>query len=199
LAVRSKVTALPAPLKATVDRLLSSGRHTLDEINEHLKKLADAEGVPAEDLPSRSSLGRYATNFDKVAGKMREAREVAAGILDKFGAEPEGDVSRLLMELLKTVTFQALGEAAEHGSDAKDIMFLSQAIKNAIGSGKLHAEERATIRRVAADEARAATIVETEQAVEKARTAKGVSEDAYHALRNILAGLKAGSGNEAKP
>lgn len=186
MAAKSKVKALPGPIRAALDKLLNTGRFTLDEIVAHMLKLAEQEGIPAEALPSRSSIGRYALDFNKVAARLREAKEVAEGLVEKLGVNATGEVGRLLSELLKTVAFQTLGEMSEAGADAKDVMFLSAALKNLASTGKIDAEARAAIHKVAREEA----LAEAEQAVEQAKTTRGLSEDAYKVIHDILAGVK---------
>ena len=93
---KSKVEALPGPVKREVDELLKTGRFTLDDIIAHLRKLADEHQVPAEELPSRSALGRYAQNFERTAARMREAKQLAEVWVGKLGHEPESKIGRLI-------------------------------------------------------------------------------------------------------
>lgn len=129
---RAKIEALPVPVKAAVDELLKTGRFTLDQIIAHLRKLGSEHQVPEAALPSRSAIGRYAQRFEKTAAKLREAREIASTWVQKLGDDPEGSVSRLLQEMLKTVAFQQLAQMneAEEPPEASEIMLLARSIKD---------------------------------------------------------------------
>ena len=73
-----KVRRLPPELREQLHAMLDAG-HTLDEITAHLKSLgADV---------SRSGLGRYKQQVDKVAQRLRESRNMADAIMDRMGAD----------------------------------------------------------------------------------------------------------------
>ncbi len=84
----SKVRRLPPELREQLHAMLDAG-HTLEEITAHLKALgADV---------SRSGLGRYKQQVDKVAARLRESRAMAAqAATGKSGAA--------LIEMLTTLT-----------------------------------------------------------------------------------------------
>lgn len=149
MAKRSKVEALPAPVKAAVDELLKTGRFTLDDIIRHIRQLGDAHQVPAAALPSRSAVGRYAKRFEATAARLREAREVAKTWVEKLGEDPEGNVGRLLMEMLRTVAFQQLMDLNEGDEAAapKDIMMLARGIKDLEGASYQSMQRELRIRK----------------------------------------------------
>ena len=66
----SKVRRLPPELREQLHMMLDAG-HSLEAIVQHLKSLgADV---------SRSGLGRYKQQVDKVAQRLRESRNMAEG------------------------------------------------------------------------------------------------------------------------
>ena len=68
----SKVRRLPLELREQLHAMLDAG-HTLEEITAHLKALgADV---------SRSGLGRYKQQVDKVAARLRESRAMAEAVI----------------------------------------------------------------------------------------------------------------------
>lgn len=91
-----KVRRLPPELREQLHAMLDAG-HTLDEITAHLKSLgADV---------SRSGLGRYKQQVDKVAQRLRESRNMADAIMDRMGAQTAtGKSGAALIEMLTTLT-----------------------------------------------------------------------------------------------
>ena len=91
-----KIRRLPPELREQLHAMLDAG-HTLDEITAHLKSLgADV---------SRSGLGRYRQQVDKVAQRLRESRNMADAIMDRMGAQAAtGKSGAALIEMLTTLT-----------------------------------------------------------------------------------------------
>ena len=98
---------------------------------------------------SRSAVGRYKQDFEKVAKRMREAREVAQVWVAKLGDEPQGDIGRLVIEVLRTLVFQISMDEVETGgeSDAKSAYFLSKSIKELETAARHSAEREINIRK----------------------------------------------------
>jgi hypothetical protein len=156
---KSKVSALPAPVLEEVDRLLGSGRYTLDQICAHLRALSTQGDIAPEALPSRSALGRHAKNYAEVARQMRQTQEVAAAWRRDLLANPEGDVGQLLIQMLETQTFGAMVQMAEAAGQsdeapaADELELLSRVVKNAAQADTLNAKRFLTLRAEAKREA----------------------------------------------
>lgn len=92
----SKIRRLPQELRELLHQMLDQGR-TLDEITAHLKALG-------ADI-SRSGLGRYKQQVDKVAARLRESRNMAEAIMDRMGAQAAaGKSGDALIQMLTTLT-----------------------------------------------------------------------------------------------
>jgi hypothetical protein len=179
MAERSKVYKLPRELLKAIERGWADGLHTLDEWME----FAHA-GAPEVDI-SRSGLGRHLAKFSDTARRIRQAREVAAGIMKEIGASDESETGRLLAEMLSTLAMNTLEEkSAQGGADSKDLFFLSTALKNLAGAKKTEVDRELKIR--------AAMRAELEKKVgDKIRQAKqtgGLSDDAAAQIMAALAG-----------
>lgn len=174
---RSSIGRLPAEIRDLIDNLLKRGR-TLDEILAKLRELD--VGV------SRSALGRYKQDFDKVGERMRRVREIANTFVEKLGAVPEGKQGRLIVELMQTVIFEVLMAQTE-GDDgaaevkAQDVFFLAKGIRDLTQAEKMSAEREFAIRQETARGAaeRAVAIAQ------KLATEKGVTlgRDALRRIR----------------
>ena len=120
---KSSIKQLPPPIKTEIDRLLSDGRTTIDEIVAHLQKL----GVTV----SRSAVGRYSQRFEDVSRKMREAREISTAFAKELGDFKNDEVGRQITEMLRTVIFNVLLPRVsdeEPTVEPADLMFMAKAI-----------------------------------------------------------------------
>ena len=160
MAALSTIKRLPPKIKAEVDGLMAGGHFTIDQIVDHLR------GLNAK--VSRSAVGRYKQNFDKVAIKIRQSNEMAAALVKEIGpAAIEGKTGRLLVQILQTLIFDHLMARMDddEGSEdlsTMDIMLLAKSIKEMAQATKLDADRELKIREAATKEAteKAAEIVD---------------------------------------
>jgi hypothetical protein len=149
---RSSLERLPPELQDLYHRLLRSGC-TIIEITDKLNEL-DAD-------VSKSAVGRAVKGARAQMRQYREAQEVAGQWVTQLNEQPQGDVSALLTEMLKTVAYSTIasigdGSEAEVGKDGKpkapkamDIMLLAKAIRDLEASTKQSLERREKIERQA--------------------------------------------------
>ena len=176
--VKSTVRTLPPEIREVVDRLLKGGRHTLDQIIEHLRQLD--VGV------SRSALGRYAQSYAEELAALREVQEVARGFAQELGDLGSDDASRYLVQMVQAVATkmvrpQLTGEGPS--MDSQDLMFMARAIKDLVGSTKISAELEMKIREDAKRQERerlAAELKDLEKSQEK--TGSGPSKEAWREI-----------------
>lgn len=153
MARKSTVARLPGPLIERCNQLIRDG-HTIDAILAALQDLgADV---------SRSAVGRYVKGARASMEKYREAQEVAKVWVDKLEAEPNGDVARLLPEMLRVVAFQSLTNLGEAETPAKamDVMLLAKALKDIAGTTKANLDIEKQLRAMRAELKAVATEVE---------------------------------------
>lgn len=175
----SKVDQLPGQIKERLDKLLRDGRLTQADILEQVNQAIDASGLPDELKLSRSGLNRYATSMETVGQRIREARAVSDQWIAKLGTEPSGEVSQLLIEMVRTLAFDQVLKMSDSGEavEPKMLKDLSHAIerleKAAVESTKREIELR---KRIAEE-------VETDL-----RGQDGMSEELEDRIRGILLG-----------
>jgi len=168
---KSAIKLLDPRIRESVDTAIREGRATIDQIVE----LIQQHGVEV----SRSAVGRYKQKAESQMQRYREAQEVAKVWIGKLQADPEGDVGRLLAEMLRTAAFQTMGDM-EAGTP-EEIMLLAKAIKDLASADKLTAERILKTRQEAVREAaeRVAAVVK----------AKGLSSDTAAELRREILGV----------
>ncbi len=110
----SKVDLLPPNIKTQLAMMLRDKQYSQSEILEEINDIIRDCGLDESLLLSRSGLNRYASRMEKMASKIRQAREVAEVWTKQFGEEPKDDIGKLLIEFVKQMAFNTtlkLGES----------------------------------------------------------------------------------------
>lgn len=146
---QSTVKAMSQEARQALDQMVRENRATIDQIRDRLLEL---EG---EEAPSRSAIGRYVKSAQEQMERYRQAQEVAKVWVGKLEEEPDGDVGRLLSEMLRTVAFSTMGQMGENENEAdpKDISYLARTIKDLASADKISAERELRIRKETAEKA----------------------------------------------
>lgn len=114
----STVKRLSKDVKDIINDLRRDG-HTLDEIVEHLQKL--------DTKVSRSALGRYVFNKEKMSEKLRISTETAEFLMSSLDKADEEKSTRANIALLSASVMRLL-DSEELNS--KEAMLLSTVLKN---------------------------------------------------------------------
>lgn len=152
---KSSISRLPLPVKKAIDDAMKTGRFTLDELRAGI-----ADEFGAAVVPSRSALGRYSQRFEEIGKRMRESREVAQVWADRLGNEPQGDIGKLVMDLLRTMAFDATLAMSEDGEggeakpvNPKEINALALAMHRLETAGRHNLEREQALRKAALEDA----------------------------------------------
>lgn len=177
---KSTVRTLPPQIKEEVDRLLKDGRHTLDQITLHLRRMD--VGV------SRSALGRYAQNYAEEMAALREVQEVSRAFAQELG-DVNNDASRYLVQMVQAVATrivrpQLKGEGPS--MDSQDLMFLARAIKDLVGSTKISADLEMKIREDAKRQERERLAAELEKMEKRQCGSLGLTPEARAEIHKLL-------------
>jgi hypothetical protein len=175
----SSITQLDPTIKEAVDTAIREGRLTIEQI---VKLIADQGGDA-----SRSAVGRYVKNNKERMEEYRQAAQTAAVWVDKIGKEPDGDVGRLVLEMLRMVAFRSISSIDEAAPE--DLMFLAKAMKDIAGADKLVVDREMVVRKLIAAKAE-------KVAGEVAATARkaGLSDETIDLIKKKILGVA-----DAKP
>lgn len=179
MAKRSSIELDPRA-KAAVDEAIRKGG-TIDEIVECLEQLGAEK--------SRSAVGRYVKRARETMDKYRQAQDVAKVWVEKFGAEPEGDVAQLLPHMLRAVAFNQIATMGDNTDVDEqptplETKLLAGALKDLASAEKITAERILKVRKETAT--KAADAVEKE-----AKKVGGVTADTIAKLRAAVIGTAA--------
>jgi hypothetical protein len=115
---QSSIDLLPDDIRVKLQELLRDPRLTQLGATARINAILEEQGHP--ERLSKSSVNRYALSMEKVGAKLRQSREVAQMWIGELGAEPAGDVGKLLNEMVRTIAFDLTMRLAEGDIDDID-------------------------------------------------------------------------------
>ena len=169
-----RIDGLPEELRSRIDRLLSAGVSQVEILRRLEPLLADIGEPPI----SAAGLSRYSKRINRVVRRYRESREIAGVLTAAMGDRPAGEVSQHIIEILRTVAFDAAlrAEDGKLSLEIEDINQLALAVQRLERASEISARRARDIRRGAAD------------AAGKAAQQAGVSQDVEAAIRAAIEG-----------
>jgi hypothetical protein len=182
MARRSSIEDLPKETQERLADLIREG-WTLDEITKVLTDM----GAQV----SRSAVGRYVQKQSMAMLRYQEAQAVAKVWVDRIEAEPDGDVARLLPQMLSAVAFSTIDAMsdAENGAEAMDVMLMAKAIKDLSGAKMSQAQLELKMREVR-EQARLKALEDAAKVVGEAARAQGMDEEQVDFWRRKVLGVK---------
>lgn len=175
---RSTLTQLDEPIQAEVARLVRAG-WTIDDIKAQLAQLgADV---------SRSAVGRHVKNAREVMKRYTDAQEISKGWAEQVRDEPNGDVARLLWQMLSGLAFKTVDDMGVSTNPVKpmDLMLLSKMIKDLNASTK-DGLSIAKTRAEAQAQAKRELLAEQASKLDAMPAAAGVTATTKAAIREAL-------------
>lgn len=122
---------LPPETKAEFDRVLATGRLTLDGLVLWLQ----GKGYEI----SRSSVHRYKGRFDRMAERLRQSREVTQALARELGDVAEqGRHGQVLVEMARTLAFDMMNSLPDDAQlDPKDLALLGKGLAEMARAARL--------------------------------------------------------------
>jgi hypothetical protein len=171
---KSSITIIDPRLKTAIDAAITEGRATIDDIVQMVRGMGG-------DV-SRSAVGRYKKSMEERLAEFRESQAIAGDWMKQLRAEPDGDIGRMLGELLKVIAHRTQMDMLDTGADAKEIALLARAIGDLARTDKLKLELEA--------KARAAALDEAASQAERSATEAGLSAERAAQIRRDVLGLR---------
>ncbi len=190
MGVRSAVKRLPDEVRADLEQRLKDflkGELTLDQVMSWLEGYAALVGVDPEAVPSRSSVHRYAQNFESVVQRIQRSRELTDLLSEQLGpAVQDGRGVQVLIQAVQGLTYDLLATIDEGTAlDPKAIRDLAQAAQLMASAQKTDADRsmkiEAEVRRKAAAD------------VQKLGKKLGWSAETARTVREEILGVKLGA------
>lgn len=181
MARTSTIELLPADIKDQLHELLRDPRISQLDATAQINAILEQTGI--DERVSKSAVNRYAMKMEEVGAKLRHSREMADIWIGKLGAAPQGQVGKLINEIIRTLAF----DTAMHMSEGEEpvppkmLAQLALAVQRLESAANMNEEREKAIRAEAAKEA-AVT-------VEKSMVSQGMSQKAIDTIKKEILGL----------
>jgi len=126
MAQRSSIERLPDDIREKLHELLRDPRVTQLEAARRINAILEEEGLP--DRVSKSAVNRYSVKMEEVGARLRQSREIAKMWIGKLGAAPQGEVGKLLNEMIRTLAFEMVLNLSEGTIEAEPKMLKDLAV-----------------------------------------------------------------------
>jgi len=180
----SKIDLLPDAIKNKLNELLRDGRMTQRDIVNEINILIEDAGLSEDDKLSTSGVNRYSTQMETIGNDLRQAREITEMWVAKLGNKPTGEVSQLLMEMLRTQLFKLLVKANDNPDDVLDPETIN---KLALGINRLEQASMVNMKRE--KEIKKAFAEEAVGTIDKAAKQAGLTTDGATLIKKQILGL----------
>lgn len=179
MAKASRIEQLPADILEQLHALLRDPRITQLDATRRMNAILAEQGAARL---SKSAVNRYAVKMDKIGAKLQQSRAIAEMWIGKLGNEPQGQVGKLLNEVVRNLAFDAAMQLAEdeQPADPKLIKELAYAIEKLEKASSENEKRDAQIRQ----QARAEAAEELSQELKN----DGISPELEASIRRILIG-----------
>lgn len=187
MAAKSSIKTLPPDALELLQTLLRDPRFTGQDIVATINAKLEQDGH--EERVSKSSVNRYKLQMERVGEKLMQSREMSAMWIAKLGAEPQGQLGKLINEMLCGLSFDLALNLQGETIDAENMPGFIEALKGL--SLTLMRLEKASGDNVKRDQA-IREQAQREAADTAAKIAKqgGLSADAINELRSAILGIR---------
>lgn len=182
---RSKVEKLPEGARRSLESWLAeflAGRMSLDEVMNRLEALLVFNGL-GDDAPSRSSVGRYAQKFAKVADRLKRAQQFREVLAAEMGPQvADGQGVKVLVGAFESLCYDLLAKLEDDQPlDPKSLHDFAKAIHHAASAIKVNADRELKVEDAARKKAAAAGAKEAR--------AMGLTEDKVRQIEKAILGV----------
>jgi hypothetical protein len=180
MAKPSTIEQLPADILEQLQALLRDPRVTQLEATAQINAILVSQG---EDTVSKSSVNRYAIKMQDVGAKLQQSREMAQMWIGKLGAAPQGQVGKLINEIIRTMAFDTAMHMSEDDEPVapKQLAALALAVQRLESAANMNEEREKQIRKEMAAQAAAAA--------EQSLASQGLSQDAIDTIKRDILGI----------
>lgn len=134
-------------------------------------------------IPAFSSFNRYSMRLARLTRRLDQTKAIVASLADKFDPADADNLTVMTAETVKALVMTILSDADEDGIDAKSVMQLAAAFKQAVQAQSISTDRR---RKAEAD-----FKTRVEDAVQTVARAKGITSETAEAIKAQILGVSA--------
>lgn len=145
------------------------------------KLMAEHRGELEFRIPAFASFNRYAVRMARLTRRLDQTRAIVAQLAEKFDPADADNLTVMAAETLKALVLNMLAEADEDTIDAKSVMQLATALRQAMAAQSVSTDRRLK------EEAQMAKKVDA--AVDAVAKAKGLTAETAEAIKAQILGV----------
>lgn len=190
MARQSSIDALPEHIRDALHALLRDPAVTQLETCKRVNDLLKAEGE--EQRVSKSSVNRYSLKMESIGKRLRESREMAAMWVDKIGHQPQGEIGKIINEMLRSLSYEVTTELMNGELDSESLPNVIEQLNNlSLATIRLEKASSESMKREneIREQAKAEADAEAANKAEQAAIEAGLSRDAVVNIKNSILGI----------
>lgn len=179
---KSSIKQLPEWAQIKLNDLLRADKLTQSDMVQVLNTVLEEHGE--DQRISKSSLNRYKVQMDQYGQRMKEAREISAMWIDRFGSS-QGQVGNMVNEILRTLSFDLTMTVQQGGIDADNAPEVVEMLKG-LSLTMQRLEKAASLNTAREKEIRDEAMKEAASRVDATAKRAGVSAEAIAKIHEEL-------------
>lgn len=183
----AKLDLIPTELRVWLaEELKARGFAEIVDVTEALNFRLEEEGM--ELTVGKTAVGK----FSKSLKMQREAFAFAEVLLSDLDIQAEGELHKVLLQMIATsaVQYMRTAQEADEDIDPKDLMNLGRMLKDLMHSSGLREKLLDDERKRVAEEARREALTAVSEKFEEVAGESGLSAEAIAKMRNEFLGVK---------
>lgn len=183
----SSIDRLPPEAREALNTWLRDPGLTKEESTDRTNALLAEIGV--DHRISHSAVNRYSQRMEKIGAKLRQSREVSEMWIANLGSQPQGQLGKLINEMIRTMAFETGAALAESGDPVppKVLKDLALAVQRLESAANMNEERERKIR----DEERARVLAEAAEKVEAvSHSGGGMSRESVDTIKREILGIR---------
>lgn len=182
----STIDKLPQAARDALNAWLRDPALTQNEATDRVNALLAEIGV--DYRISKSAVNRYSQRMEKIGAKLRQSREVANMWVSNLGSQPQGQLGKLINEMIRTMCFETGAALAESGDPVppKVLKELALAVQRLESAANMNEERERKIR--AAERQR--VIEEAASRVDDVGKHGGMTRESIDTIKREILGIR---------
>jgi hypothetical protein len=182
----SSIDRLPPAAREALNAWLRDPGITQEETTDRTNELLAEIGV--DYRISKSAVNRYAMRMEQIGAKLRQSREVSEMWIANLGSQPQGQLGKLINEMIRTMAFETAGALAESGDPVppKVLKELALAVQRLESAANMNEERERKIR----VEERQRVISEAASKVEDVGKSGGMTRESIDTIKREILGIR---------
>ena len=171
---KSSIDKLPKQIRDQLNDYLRDNRLTQQDVADRTNALLEAMNV--DHRVSRSAVNRYSMKMEQIGAKIRQSRQMAEHWIGSVGSVPQGEVGKLINEIIRTMAFETSVAMADSEDPVSPKMLkdLALAVQRLESAANMNEERERKIRALAREEA----LAEAAESIEAAQVSSGLTAEA---------------------